>query len=193
MKVKRQRSSTFTSLLISKSYWFDKPRFVKRGKTATSCNSAFAWAPPNSFQHLSSGLLTHHPDGGHGDEEASEINLPSNRVPGRASGPSQIRVEDGVDFGKVSMKNNRPLLILGLKEFYRCRGRTRGCPRRRGESHPRPLLWAWPVAALACGWPLGLPFVFHLHFDVKLIPVIFQTIPRTFPKDYFLKYKTTEK
>ena len=43
LKVKRQRSSTFTSLLISKSYWFDKTRFVKRGKTATSCNSAFAW------------------------------------------------------------------------------------------------------------------------------------------------------
>ena len=43
LKVKRQRSSKFTSLLISKSYWFDKPRFVKRGKTATNCNSAFGW------------------------------------------------------------------------------------------------------------------------------------------------------
>ena len=43
LKIKRQRSSTFTLLLISKSYWFDNPRFVKRGKTATSYNSAFAW------------------------------------------------------------------------------------------------------------------------------------------------------
>ena len=32
LKIKRQRSSTFTSLLISKSYWFDKPRFFIEGK-----------------------------------------------------------------------------------------------------------------------------------------------------------------
>ena len=31
LKIKRQRSSTFTLLLISKSYWFDKPRFVNEG------------------------------------------------------------------------------------------------------------------------------------------------------------------
>ena len=32
LKVKHQRSSTFTSLLISKSSWFDKPRFNNWGK-----------------------------------------------------------------------------------------------------------------------------------------------------------------
>ena len=36
-------------MLISKSYWFDKPRFVKQGKTATSCNSAFAWGTTQLF------------------------------------------------------------------------------------------------------------------------------------------------
>ena len=49
LKIKRQRSSTFTLLLISKSYWFDKPRFYKRGKTATSYNSAFAWGTTQLF------------------------------------------------------------------------------------------------------------------------------------------------
>ena len=41
MKIKRQRFSTFTLLLISKSYWFDKPWFVNEGKllltTSTPC------------------------------------------------------------------------------------------------------------------------------------------------------------
>ena len=29
MKIKRQKFSTFTLLLISKSYWFDKSQFIK--------------------------------------------------------------------------------------------------------------------------------------------------------------------
>ena len=52
LKVKRQRSSTFTSLLISKSYWFDKPRFLNWGKTATIYNSAFAWGTTQLCQCL---------------------------------------------------------------------------------------------------------------------------------------------
>ena len=47
LKVKRHRSSTFTSLLISKSYWFDKPRFVNEGKMLLSTIPPSLGAPPN--------------------------------------------------------------------------------------------------------------------------------------------------
>ena len=57
LKVKRQRSSTLTLLLISMSYWFDKPRFINRGKTATSYISAFAWGTTQLYHHSSSGFL----------------------------------------------------------------------------------------------------------------------------------------
>ena len=40
-------------------------------------------------------------------EEASGINLPSDRLPGRASRPSQIRVEDGGGFRRASVENNQ--------------------------------------------------------------------------------------
>ena len=56
LKVKCQRSSTFTSFFISKSYWFDKPRFFNWGKTATIYNSAFSWGTTQLrqlCQHLS--------------------------------------------------------------------------------------------------------------------------------------------
>ena len=56
LKIKRQRFSTFTLLLISRSYWFDKSQFVKRGKTATSCNSAFAWGTTQLFPIHHQGL-----------------------------------------------------------------------------------------------------------------------------------------
>ena len=49
LKVKHQ---TFTSLLISKSYWFDKPQFFNWGKTATIYNSAFAWGTSQLCQCL---------------------------------------------------------------------------------------------------------------------------------------------
>ena len=48
LKVKRQRSSTFTSLLISKFYWFDKPRFVNEGKLLLATSTPSLGAPPNS-------------------------------------------------------------------------------------------------------------------------------------------------
>ena len=57
LKVKRQRSSTFTSLLISKSYWFDKPWFVNRGKFAAIYNSAFAWGTTQLHQQSTSSLF----------------------------------------------------------------------------------------------------------------------------------------
>ena len=37
--IKCQRFSTFTLLLISKSYWFDKPRFVNGGKLLLTTSS----------------------------------------------------------------------------------------------------------------------------------------------------------
>ena len=39
LKIKHQRSSTFTLLLISKSYWFDKSRFVNKGKLLLSTST----------------------------------------------------------------------------------------------------------------------------------------------------------
>jgi hypothetical protein len=42
------------------------------------------------------GLLTHHSGGKHGDEERPPVMIPlSDRVPGRAFGPSRSRIDDG--------------------------------------------------------------------------------------------------
>ena len=49
MTVKRQRSSRFTSLLISKSYWFDKPRFVNEGKLLLTTSPPSLGALPNAI------------------------------------------------------------------------------------------------------------------------------------------------
>ena len=48
LKIKRQRSSTFTLLLILRSYWFDKPRFVIEGKQLLATSTPSLGAPPNS-------------------------------------------------------------------------------------------------------------------------------------------------
>ena len=48
MKIKHQRSSTFTLLFISRSYWFDKPRFVIEGKLLLATSTPSLGAPPNS-------------------------------------------------------------------------------------------------------------------------------------------------
>ena len=42
---------TFTSLLISRSYWFDKARFVIEGKLLLAATPPSLGAPPNSFHH----------------------------------------------------------------------------------------------------------------------------------------------
>ena len=47
--VKRQRLSTFTSLLISKFYWFDKPRFVNEGKLLLTTSTPSFGALPNTI------------------------------------------------------------------------------------------------------------------------------------------------
>ena len=57
LKVKRQRSSTFTSLLISKSYWFDKPRFVNEGKLLLTTSTHSVGAQPNSTIYANQAVL----------------------------------------------------------------------------------------------------------------------------------------
>ena len=47
LKVKCQRSSTFTSLLILKSYWFYKPWFINEGKLLLATSTPSLGAPPN--------------------------------------------------------------------------------------------------------------------------------------------------
>ena len=55
------------------------------------------------------GLLTHHPGGGHVDEEGSGINLPSGRVSGRAS-----ELSSG-GFGSIYVENIcRPFVFMVL-------------------------------------------------------------------------------
>ena len=51
LKIKRQRSSAFTLLFISRSYWFDKPRFDIEGKLLLDAIPPSLGAPPNSFHH----------------------------------------------------------------------------------------------------------------------------------------------
>ena len=56
LKIKRQRSSPFTLLLISRSYWFDKPRFVIEEKLLLATSTPSLGAPPNSSSVAISGL-----------------------------------------------------------------------------------------------------------------------------------------
>ena len=51
LMIKRQRSSTFTLLLISRSYWFDKPRFVIEGKLLLVTSTPLLGAPPNTVNY----------------------------------------------------------------------------------------------------------------------------------------------
>ena len=48
LKIKHQRSSTFTLLLISRSYWFDKPWFVIEGKLLLATSTPSLGAQPNA-------------------------------------------------------------------------------------------------------------------------------------------------
>ena len=48
MKVKHNRSSTSILLLISKSYWFAKPRFVNEGKLLLATSTPSLGAQPNA-------------------------------------------------------------------------------------------------------------------------------------------------
>ena len=48
LTIKHQRSSVFTLLLISRSYWFDKSRFIIEGKLLLAISTPSLGAPPNS-------------------------------------------------------------------------------------------------------------------------------------------------
>jgi hypothetical protein len=62
----------------------------------------------------------------------------SDRVPGRASGPSRSRVDDGGSLQYVSWKSDRSPRVFPMKEIYRRKGNVRGWT--RGPHH----LVAWP-------------------------------------------------
>jgi hypothetical protein len=57
----------------------------------------------------------------------------SGRVPGRASGPSQSRDDDGGGLHYVSWKSVRPLKVFLLKEICRRKGDVKGWT--RGPKH----------------------------------------------------------
>ena len=59
LKIKCQISSTFNLLLISKSYWFDKPRFVNEGKLLLATSPPLLGAPPNSSSSNQAIFLRH--------------------------------------------------------------------------------------------------------------------------------------
>jgi hypothetical protein len=62
----------------------------------------------------------------------------SNRVPGRASGPSRSRDDDGGGLQYVSWKSVLSLRVFSTKGIYRQKGDVRG--RTRGLNH----LVTWP-------------------------------------------------
>jgi hypothetical protein len=57
----------------------------------------------------------------------------SDRVPGRASGPSRTRVDDDDALQYVSWKDVRALRVFATKRIYRWKGDVRGGP--RGPHH----------------------------------------------------------
>ena len=85
------------------------------------------------------------------------------------------------------------LSVLGQNGFYRRQRGSGGCTTTRGGLHPRVTPGRGHRLPLACGWPLGSPSGLRLRFVIKLILVNFRPIPRSFPKEDFLKYKTAEK
>ena len=62
-------------------------------------------------------LRTHHPGGGHVDEEPPMINLSYGRVSGRASEPSRIMVEDGGGLRSVPVENIRSSYVFRVKRI----------------------------------------------------------------------------
>jgi hypothetical protein len=86
----------------------------------------------------------------------------SDRVPGRASGPSQSRVDDGIGLQYVSWKSVWAFRVFSMKGIYRWKGDVRGWT--RGPHH----LVAWPGggrATLWCGCLLPAP---RLSFGLRL-------------------------
>jgi hypothetical protein len=86
----------------------------------------------------------------------------SGRVPGRASGPSRSRDDDGGGLQYVSWKSVCTLRVFPSKGIYRRKGDVRGWT--RGPHH----LVAWPGVAHATPW-CGCPLApLHLSFGLRL-------------------------
>jgi hypothetical protein len=66
----------------------------------------------------------------------------SGRVSGRASGPSQSRVDDGGGLQYVSWKIDRGLRVFSSREIYRWKGGVRRWAR-----------WPHHLVARPSGWP----------------------------------------
>jgi hypothetical protein len=87
----------------------------------------------------------------------------SGRVPGRASGPSRSRVDDGGGLQYVFWKIDQALRVFSLKRIYRRKGGV-----RRWARWPHHLVArAWgrprhPMVRLPAGPPLRLCFGLHL-------------------------------
>jgi hypothetical protein len=85
------------------------------------------------------------------------------RVPGRASGPSRSRVDDGDDLQYVSWKIDQVFRFSSPRRIYRRKGGVRRWPGGpttwwRGLGAGRTTLW--------CGWPLA---PLRLYFGLRLV------------------------
>jgi hypothetical protein len=85
----------------------------------------------------------------------------SGRVPGRASGPSRSRVDDGGGLQYVSRKIDRVFRFFPSRGIYRQKGGV-----RRWTRWPHPWWRGQGLgrATLGCGWPLAtLRLIFGLR------------------------------
>jgi hypothetical protein len=87
----------------------------------------------------------------------------SDRVPGRASGPSRSRVDDGGGLQHVSWKIDRALGFSCRGEYIGERAASGGGPGWLTPWWRRPGLGR---AALGCGWPLA---PLRLSFGLRLV------------------------
>jgi hypothetical protein len=93
-------------------------------------------------------------------KKASGVVIPlSGRVPGRASGPSRSRVDDGGGLQYVSWKIDRVLRVFPSREIYRRKGGVRRWARwphhlvaRPGAGPRHPMVWPAPGSPLSQLW-----------------------------------------
>jgi hypothetical protein len=89
----------------------------------------------------------------------------SGRVPGRDSGPSRSRVDDGGGLQYVFWKSVWALRVFSSRRIYRRKGDVRGGPGDHTPWWRRPGLGR---ATIGCGWPLvRLQLSFGLRLRVR--------------------------
>jgi hypothetical protein len=83
----------------------------------------------------------------------------SGRVPGRASGPSRSRVDDGSGLQYIFWKIDRGLRVFSPRRIYRLKGGVRRWARwphhmvaRRGARTRRPMVWLAPGSPPSLLW-----------------------------------------